>query len=224
MKRFIVIVLVIISLAGCATFNDAISGITSAVSDLGEASAEAVIMAPMFEFSMFYASYFFLGGYGFGDDNFKDGEGVTWSVVNQKEGSELTVKRALLKKMNDDTAWWYLSAVVDGEEHFYEMLLDDDYDVLKIRYLNPESGLIEEIVPETSEESEEETDTMNPEDYARFSVGEEKVKTKAGSFKAEHLVFEDDAQEEGSQFKYEYWISDRVPGHCVKYIMENISE
>lgn len=224
MKRLLIITIIIMSLIGCATFDKAVQGISSSISELGEASVEMTTLNPMLEFSIFYASYFFLGGYGFGDENFKNGEGVTWNVVTNNGEEEITVTRALLKRMNDGSAWWSISANTDGEERFYEMLLEDDYDILKIRFINPENDLIEEVIPDQSEDTEDEVDTMGSDYYARYSVGEEKIKTKAGSFKADHIVFEDKDIEEGYHIKYEYWLSDRVPGLSVKYIYENISE
>lgn len=230
MKKFLIIALIIMSMVGCASFDAAIQNVTDSINELGEASVQMVTLSPMIEFSIFYASYFFLGGYGFGDENFKNGEGVTWNVVTNNGEDEITVTRALLKRVDNGAAWWSISAVVDGEDRVYEMLLEDDYDILKIRYRNIETGLIEEIIPEQSEESgeeagsEDEIEAMGPEYYAQYSVGEEKIKTKAGSFKADHIVFEDKNVEEGYHFKYEYWLSDRVPGLSVKYIYANITE
>ncbi|MDA3811740.1 MAG: hypothetical protein PF518_15585 [Spirochaetaceae bacterium] len=37
---------------------------------------------------------------------------------------------------------------------------------------------------------------------------------------AKHLVIKDI----NNQFKYEYWVADRAPGHMVKYIIENLEE
>ena len=230
MKKFLIITLIVMSMVGCASFDAAVQNVTTSITELNEASVEMATLNPMIEFSVFYASYFFLGGYGFGDDNFKNGEGVTWSVSTSSEKEVITVTRALLKRVDNGAAWWSVSATVDGEDRVYEMLLEDDYDILKVRYINSETGLIEEIIPEQDEETEkkgsteEEVDTMSPDYYAQYSVGEEKIKTQAGSFKADHIVFEDKNVEEGYHFKYEYWLSDRVPGLSVKYIYANISE
>lgn len=229
MKKILIITLIVMSMAGCASFDAAIQNVTDSINELSEASVEMVNLNPMIEFTIFYASYFFLGGYGFGDENFKNGEGVTWKVSTGSGEDEITVTRALLKRVDNGAAWWSISAIIDGEDRVYEMLLEDDYDILKIRYINSETGLIEEIIPEQSEESEEagsedEIETMSPEFYAQYSVGEEKVKTKAGSFKADHIVIEDKNVEEGYHIKYEYWLSDKVPGGSVKYIYANITE
>ena len=46
----------------------------------------------MFEFTFFYASHMLLVGYGFEDDNFREGEGVPWKVSNVNNGEEVTIK------------------------------------------------------------------------------------------------------------------------------------
>ena len=224
MKKFLIITLIVMSMVGCASFDAAVQNVSKSINELGEASVDMANLNPMIEFSVFYASYFFLGGYGFGDDNFKNGEGVTWNVVDTNGDEEITVTRALLKRVDNGAAWWSISAAADGEDRVYEMLLEDDYDILKIRYRNRETGAIEEIIPEQGEETEEETETIGPDYYAQYSVGVEKVKTKAGSFKADHIVFEDKNVDEGYHIKYEYWLADRVPGLSVKYIYANITE
>ena len=91
-----------------------------------------------------------------------------------------------------------------------------------------ETGSIEEIIPDQEAEeevnTEDEIETTNPEYYAQYSVGTEKIKTKAGSFKTDHIVFEDKNVEGGYHIKHEYWLSDKVPGLSVKYIYANITE
>ena len=238
------IVLVAFSLAGCISFNSAFENAigraimdgSSASSDTGSKSSNteskstaqgmqrSPTMNPAIEFYMFYASYYLIGGYGFGDDNFREGEGVTWMIRTTPEGDEAVVKRALLKKVSNGSSWWLLSVVMDGEERFYELLTDQDAGILKVRYRNPESSTVEEFTPSQSGESGERQGTIDPADYSNYSKGIEKVKTKAGSFKAEHLVIEDVNKQGGNQNRSEYWITDKVPGHCVKYIFLNNSD
>lgn len=221
MKKNLIAILVAVSLAGCATLGTVIDGAAGAVSSLEQSTLEAMEMAPAMEFGLFYAAYFFLGGYGFGDDNFKEGEGVRWRIANDDSGEDIVVTRALLKTNGDGSAWWFLEADADDEVHFYEMLLSENYDVLKVRYKDRESGTIEEYIPEPGEETdEEELEEMEPDYYKEYSVGEEQVKTEAGSFKAEHLVFQDEEE----QFKSDYWLAERVPGRIVKYIYNNMAE
>ena len=181
-----------------------------------------LFLSPELEFYLFYASYFILGSYGFGEDNFREGEGIKWNILNDKEDDEVIMTRALLKKVSGGKEWWLFKVNVDGEEYKYEMLMDDDYVFDRVRYIDRTTGKIGEFIPEKDEESESEEDieTIFADEYGQYSVGQESVRTKAGSFKAEHLVFEDIE----SQYKFEYWVADRAPGHIVKYIWENMEE
>lgn len=227
MKKLFLILVIITSLFGCATFETVISDLNSAVTDIGKASSEGVIFNPMFEFSIFYATHLLLVGYGFADDNFREGEGVTWKVANVNNGEEVIIKRALLQEVDNNSSWWLLSSDADGKDNYYEMLIDNDMNILKVRYRDSESNEIKEIIPEQAEDSSSETEDdyekMDSDYYGEYSVGKETVKTKAGSFKTEHIVIEDDETDE-NDFKYEYWITDKVPGTCVKYSFNDISE
>jgi hypothetical protein len=227
MKKLFIIIVIILSIFGCATFETALSDLNTAVSDMGNSDNEGIYLNPMFEFSIFYATHMLLIGYGFEEDNFKEGEGVTWQVSNVNNGEEITVKRALLKNIGNESSWWQLSSDADGKTQYYEMLIDDDANILKVRYRDYESNTIKEIIPEqteeTSDNNEDNSEEWDQENYGEYSVGKETVKTKAGSFKTEHIIIEDD-ESDVNEFRYEYWLSEKVPGTCVKYVFNNISE
>ena len=227
MKKIFLILVIITGLFGCASFESAMSDFNVALSDMESSNSEGVYFNPMIEFSIFYATHMLFIGYGFEDDNFKEGQGVTWKVSNVNNKEEITVKRALLKNMGNDNSWWYLSSNTDGKDQSYEMLIDDDMNILKVRYIDSESNEIKELNLEESKDSSSETgeeaEKMDSDYYGEYSVGKETVKTKAGSFKTEHIVIEDD-ETDNTDFKHEYWLTDKVPGTCVKYIYNNISE
>jgi Prokaryotic membrane lipoprotein lipid attachment site len=249
MKKSIIIFLSILVLSGCSSLGGllgdmAISGSdpgkgqpqeqekavaegkgqeTQPESDAGKGSGMDIsaFLSPDLQFSLYYASYFFLGGYGFGDDNFRDGEGIKWSISTNTETDEIIVTRARLKTLGNGSAWWFFSTEVNGEEIFYEMLIKNDYDLVKVRYLNSNTGAFDEFIPEGADSDDSDTvETLDTDVYNRFKVGSESIRTKAGSFKADHIVLE----EKGAEFKYEYWIADRAPGHIVKYRYENTAE
>jgi len=245
MKKYIVISVVIFALSGCASLSGLISDITvprSGTEKTEDSGQEQTVddrndekpvtekdtgmdmsafLAPDLQFSMFYGSYFFLGGYGFGDDNFRDGEGIKWSISTNTDDSEIIVTRARLKTLGNGNSWWFFSTEMDGQEYFYELLLENDSDLVKVRYLNGNTGAFEEFVPEGSGDSDSDAmETLDSDVYNQYKVGNESIKTRAGSFKAEHIVI--DIEE--SQFKYEYWIADRAPGHIVKYRYENSAD
>lgn len=179
----------------------------------------SMFLGPELQFGIVYASYFFLGGFGFGDDNFRDGEGIRWSITSSADNKEFVVTRARLKTLGDGSAWWSLRAMADEDEYYYEMQIDRDYNVLNVRYKDPASGKVEKFSLEPSDDGEE-VEKLSRSDYAPFIVGNEQIRTKAGSFKADHIVMTDPE----SNSRYEYWIADRVPGYAVKYIFENREE
>lgn len=227
MKKIFIILIIITGLFGCTTFKTAISDFNVALSDMESSNSEGVYFNPMMEFSIFYATHMLLVGYGFEDNNFREGEGVIWEVSNVNNGESIIVKRALLKDIADGNSWWLLSSNADGKEQYYEMLIDKDMNILKTRYRDSESNEIKELNLEESKDSSsetyDETENRDQNRYGEYSVGKETVKTKAGSFKTEHIVIEDDESDD-TDFKHEYWLTDKVPGTCVKYIYNNISE
>jgi len=50
-------------------------------------------------------------------------------------------------------------------------------------------------------------------DYMEWDKGIVNIRTDAGSFKANHLLY----TESGADYSYEWWISDTVPGRMVKF-------
>ena len=125
-------------------------------------------------------------------------------------------------KLSDGTAWWRLHYSTDEEKILYEYLLDSEMNILKVRYKNPETGAVEEWVPEPSEEAgqEEEVQEFSEEDYARYSQGRETITVKAGTYTADHIVYED----EETNGRFEWWVTDEVPSGVVKYLGMNPEE
>lgn len=239
MKKSIVLLLVMIALVGCFTLNSMISDLRFADGDTQTDGEEEVdrgsesdsgsdqnmdisaFLSPELQFSMYYGTYFSLGGYGFGDENFRDGEGIKWSVSTNSETDSIIITRAKLKTLGDSFSWWYFSTEIEGKENFYEILIKNDSDLVKVRYLDTTTGSYGEFIPEDSQErGDEAVESLNSNNYSPYIVGSESLKTRAGTFRTDHIVLE----EEGSSFKYEYWISDRAPGHIVKYRYENKAE
>lgn len=224
----------------CATMGSLVSDLQSSMTRSGTDSEEvseepeetqtaetseessfdmSMFLGPELQFGLVYASYFMLGGYGFGEDNFRDGEGIRWSVTSNQDDKEIVVTRARLKTLGDGSAWWSLRGAADGDEYYYEMQIDKEFNVLNVRYRNPDTGAIDQFSLDPSSD-EEEYETFDESDYSPFIVGNEQIRTKAGSFKADHIVMEDPE----SNGRYEYWIADRVPGYSVKYRFENTEE
>jgi hypothetical protein len=211
----------------------------AALDAVGVGALEDAVLA-----SLIYSQVFFAGGYGAGYGDFEEGEGVAWDVTSRDdEGSEtIRIERALLKRNADGSAWWLLRYSAEGEDDFLsEALMSEDYDLLTFRYMDPETDRIREWIPEQEEAEEESTDAEETEEmaevgfyegsYGDYIVGTESVKVPAGTYMADHILIEDIyvAEEEGDEsesyeVRYEWWITDEVPGELVKYIWANTSD
>ena len=245
------VLLLFAGLSGCASVMDGVAGTSdllgktkarvnqAALDAVGVGALEDAVLA-----SLIYSQVFFAGGYGAGYGDFEEGEGVAWDVTSSDdEGSEtIRIERALLKRNADGSAWWLLRYSAEGEDDFLsEALMSEDYDLLTFRYMDPETDSIREWIPEQEEAEQESADDEETEEmaevgfyegsYGDYIVGTESVKVPAGTYMADHILIEDIyvAEEEGDdsqsyEVRYEWWITDEVPGELVKYIWANTSD
>lgn len=240
---------IVLSFGGCVSVDDIVSGNLMAKTEarMGQAVADAIGIGELEDAvlaALIYTQVFYAGGYGYGYDDFSEGEGVAWKLTAKDEsGSEtLQVERALLKRNADGSAWWFLAYKAEDEEEFIsEALLDPDYNILKFRYHDPETDAIREWIPEKDEEAEQvsEDEEMDEEpqvgyfegDYGDYVTGTERVVVPAGTFQAEHVLIEDSyTAEDGTEaseayeVRYEWWLVKDIPGDLVKYSWQNVSD
>ena len=166
----------------------------------------------------FYSLYwysFYAGGFYFDDSSYKEGEGSVWKLTSKSNpGENLLVDKALLKINSDGTKWWKVKYSDDGDDIVFEFLIDTDYRIVKLRFRDADTGKIQEYEPTDKDivtYSKEYMRTFTDSDYSEMKTGTEKVKTPAGIFLADHLVY---TEEEAD---YEWWIIDKVPGNMVKF-------
>ncbi len=229
-------------LGGCLSFEDLIYDATMGKTEarMNQAVADAVGLGAL-EDSMIatimYAQVFYAGGYGAGYEDFREGEGVSWNITSKDGNSEssVQVERALLKRNSDGTAWWFLRYKAENEEEFIsEALVDKEYTLLKFRYHDEETDSVREWIPEQDQsaegaEVEEETTEevgFYDGDFKNFSTGKVSVTVPAGTYSAEHFLIEDtyvpeNADEQGYEVRYEWWLASSVPGDIVKYSWVN---
>ena len=166
----------------------------------------------------FYALYwysFYAGGFYFDDSNYKEGQGTIWKLTSQEDPEDILImEKALLKVNSDGSKWWKVKYSDEGEEIVYEFLIDSDYNLIKLRFRDEDTGKIKEytatekdIVKYRKEDMQSITDS----DYNEWNTGKEKVKTSAGSFTTDHLVFSEETA------GYEWWVTTKVPGNLVKF-------
>jgi hypothetical protein len=195
---------------------------------IGLGALEDSVLANLIYYQVFYA-----GGYGYGYESFEEGEGVVWNIRSTNDEEPLQIERALLKRNGDGSAWWLLKYSAQGEEPFLsEALIGSEYELQKFRYRDPETGDIREWIPEQEESVEEEADQDEYESeadfyrggYEEYSRGFEDISVPAGTYRAEYFLIEDaytveneDGESESYSVRYEWWISEQVPGEIVRY-------
>jgi hypothetical protein len=240
--------------AGCSSLTGTLASTTGLVDQtkarINQAAMDAIGLGDLEDAvlaSLIYSQVFFAGGYGSGYDDFDEGEGVTWDVTfRDEDGSEIVrIERALLRRNNDGTAWWLLRYAAEDEEDFLsEAMIGDEYDLLKFRYLDPETNTLREWVPAEEEEADtvaEEADDETEEEpvdvgfyqgaYDEYMVGSERITVPAGTYQADHILIEDTYTEDNGDgtttsysVTYEWWINEEVPGDLVKYSWNNTTD
>jgi len=172
--------------------------------------------------SSIFSSVFYAGGYSFEYNNeYKPGEWSKWKATGMEEGSEF--QKTFLKKEADGKEWWQIttSSVRDGktEEVVLEALFSAPdasglRTLLRLRSLFPGDKEPAEVpVQENSAAWYHEPVKITEESLKAATKGIENVTTPAGKFSAQHVVYRD------AYGLGEWWITDKVPGGLVKYMV-----
>ena len=160
---------------------------------------------------------FSMGGYWFGTEDYKVGEWTRFQVVTD-DGDKIIIEKAFLKKLDNGNEWWRVSLKDSDGEWIYEALLSpDDGKLLRLRGKDADGNVGE--IPVTEDTVYGKTQKLTKESIEGATVGKEKVKTPAGSFNADHVVY--NSMGNG---KIEFWLTDKVPGRVVKYSIKGQGE
>lgn len=194
------------------------TGTEPGMSVLGKMAAMQQLVA----FNFVYLQVIFIGGFDPGFDDFSEGEGITWKISSGTTDEDtFTAERALLKRNPDGTSWWFLGYGDKEQSLDYEILMDTDYAPLQLRWKDPDSGNIAEHTFTRDEEqsvSSADQSTVYSEDTAdEISRGTERVTVEAGTYSAEHLVYEFTDPNTSDTLEYHWWVASEVPGDLVKY-------
>jgi hypothetical protein len=172
--------------------------------------------------AQFYSLYwysFYIGGFYFDDSSYREGQGTRWKITTNDDPDALIIDKSLLKDNTDGSRWWKIIYNSGKDQFLYEFLVDKDYNLLKLRFID-DDGAVQEYSPEP-EDLEAYTTTemreISEADYSRWNTGQVTVRTQAGSFKTDHLVY----TEAEAQHSFEWWISEDVPGGLVKYLWKS---
>lgn len=189
----------------------------------------SIDLSPMYMqiyLSQFYSIYwysFYAGGFYFDDSNYNEGQGTEWRLTSNEDKDELIIAKALLKVNDDASGWWKIKYGNGSDKIIYEFLIDKDYKLLKLRFIDEDSGEVREYTATPEEIESYSTADMreiSESDYKEWNKGIVNLQTDAGSFETNHLQFTESA----ADYSYEWWISDAVPGRMVKFLWKSTGE
>lgn len=165
---------------------------------------------------------------------FRPGEGTVLIAGYEGFETELSIERALLgREMGSE--WWQVRQTYFDDTIYYEVFVSEDGDPVRIRYIEPGSGIPHEVEPEGIGEydgiqegpAEERELLLEEEEAAEITkewsyafneptiVGEELIEVAAGKFMAVHVR---DTYDDEYGTVADYWISPDVPGNIVKIV------
>jgi hypothetical protein len=239
--------LLMLAVSGCMTFEQSVrSAINDAVGSAieQELGSRLAGYTDVMMWQLAYTQAFFMGGYGFAPGDFEEGQGATWRIeaVDRDDASSFTAERALLKRNEDGSSWWYLKFSADEAKPVeYEVLLASDFVAREMFIRDPESGDVrhhhftfdeeEKAEADLGDESIEEigyqTGYFYTEAWDQYRQRSERISTGAGSFDTELLLFtaqdakayevEEAAKEDYGNVEYRWWVTRDVPGELVRF-------
>jgi hypothetical protein len=230
--------LILLLLAGCEVVSDAVLGGASrgAQQAVSKRVEQAVYkrMAPRgelpppgnpnwgqymaFQAQVVFSYSFSAGGFWLGQVGYAPGDTTTFDWQATGEDSVI-MEKAFLKKLPDGKEWWRVSWTQGQDNWVYEALMDTEGgQLLRLRARDADGN--EGEVPVTGETIYIPPTEPTPESIAGATVGTESVKTPAGTFQADHIVY----LSTGGEGQIEFWTTDKVPGGVVQYLLSDKQE
>ncbi len=235
-------VLLVLTATGCMVFEQSVrTAIDGAVSSAieQELGARLAGYTDVMMYQLAYTQTFYLGGYGFAPDTFEEGQGATWRVesVDRDEVSSFNAERALLKRNEDGSTWWFLKFDADDTEPLmFEVLYSANLEAREMYVRDPETREVRHHIfsydadevaeTEEGEESLEEfgyqTNYFYAESWDQYRQDRETITTGAGTFDTDLLFvstreMEEYDDEETYDVEYRWWVSRDVPGELVRF-------
>ncbi len=235
-------------LTACGSvMQGASDGISSAISGAVSAEVERSVSGMLAGYTdamlyqLAYTQAFMVGGYGVEMEDFVEGEGSTWRIESgdENEMHSFTVERALLKKNEDGTSWWYFryQPEADDQSIEYEMKLTTALNPMEMYVRDPETGNVEHRVFSYREQEEEldegedeieeagyRTERYDIENWEDYRVGEESITVGNYTFNAAVLHYEGTEEEGDEDVSVRWWLAEDAPGELLKYEMTSKTE
>ncbi|HET7839835.1 MAG TPA: hypothetical protein VFL04_08740, partial [Rectinemataceae bacterium] len=105
----------------------------------GQTAEAKPAAAYQYQFSSFYSGVWSMGWFGYGESNYKPGQGTVWTFKgSSRNGEDLSFERALLRVNADKSQWWRFRLDTGKDRLLYEFLVGSDGTVLKVRYQDPD--------------------------------------------------------------------------------------
>jgi hypothetical protein len=105
------------------------------------------VQAFQYQFDAFYMGLWSVGWFGYGEQNYKPGQGTIWEFANTGEDQPTIFERAYLRANTDGSQWWRLRLGQAEDTLVFEFLVGADGDVQRVRYRDPDSKVIGEFAP-----------------------------------------------------------------------------
>ncbi|REL29160.1 hypothetical protein DYD21_15000 [Rhodohalobacter sp. SW132] len=240
------VVLALIAISCSQLQEAAYRGATNAVSDeveqrvyRGVSSLIAGYTSDML-YQLAYTQAFMVGGYGAGFEDFEEGQGAVWRMETEGEEERVsfTTERALVKKDEDGSSWWYLSYQPEDDDAIeYEIKFNRSMEPLEMYMRNPESGDVEHHVFRENgdtgdidgdyDELREDgfhTAYFNMDEWEEYREGTETIRVGSNSFNTTILFYEGTEEEGDEHMNVRWWITEEVPGQLIKYEMRDTNE
>ncbi len=103
------------------------------------------LVGPIAEFSTLYGLYFSIGGALSSNHGYARSEGISWTVESEISEETVLFERALLTDDDIGRSWWYFKVEGDDYTREYELLVENDFSLLELRYL--QNGLVQSYIP-----------------------------------------------------------------------------
>jgi hypothetical protein len=155
---------------------------------------------------------FSVGGFWLGTTPYQPGDWTKFEFKS-KDDPTVTIEKAFLKKNDDGREWWRVTWSDDQETWVYEALIGSDGQLYRLRARDAKGNEGEVPVTEGSGMIYAPPTQLTKDSIQGASTGKEDVKTAAGTFNADHIVY----MATGGEGQVEFWTTDKVPGGAVKY-------
>ncbi len=227
---YVLISFIIIITTGCIGFSDPISrginrGIGRAIGEHAENEAYrrtapkeklppprsanwGNFMAMQAQIVFTYA--FSAGGLWLGQVDYAPGEWTKFEIITDGDNT-IEMERAYMKVDEKGNHWWRISWM-DGEDSWiYETLISPDGSLLRLRAKDADGNQGE--IPVAGQQIYFPPQDVTNESIEGATVGKSSIKTNAGVFNCDHVVF----LAVYGQGKVEWWITKEVPGGVAQY-------